>query len=191
VTLTIAPIAQLERPAVRDVAALFKSALADYYEHWPLSDSERLDTIVAQLSTPGAELSDAWAAIDQGGVLGAYSALEAERLGRAQVLASAELFRRLTSEARASVRNALRSYREKFAPPPAGSVYLARIAVNPGARRRGVGSRLLDDLVQRAASRPLSLHVHQQNAAARGLYRRHGFVEVETAASEYVLMRRD
>jgi ribosomal protein S18 acetylase RimI-like enzyme len=59
----------------------------------------------------------------------------------------------------------------------AGSPYLASIAVDPGARGRGVGSALLAFVEQRfrPAHRHLFLCVSSFNDRARRLYERQGF----------------
>jgi ribosomal-protein-alanine N-acetyltransferase len=62
----------------------------------------------------------------------------------------------------------------------AGELQINDIAVDPDARRRGIGGRLLDELLARArrggASRA-TLEVRPSNAAARELYARRGFFE--------------
>ncbi|HUR92500.1 MAG TPA: ribosomal protein S18-alanine N-acetyltransferase [Gemmatimonadaceae bacterium] len=55
------------------------------------------------------------------------------------------------------------------------------LAVPEDARRRGVGRALLDRLLHEAradGARTIYLEVRESNAAARGLYQSHGFVEV-------------
>ena len=59
-----------------------------------------------------------------------------------------------------------------------GSGHLGNLAVAPEMRRHGVGSALLDDLLERAREvgvRSLTLEVRVSNFAAQWLYRRHGF----------------
>jgi ribosomal protein S18 acetylase RimI-like enzyme len=80
---------------------------------------------------------------------------------------------------------------------PAGRLYVQRgdggirvmdIAVAPAYRGRGVGTRLLRELMEEAEStgRPLSAHVEMQNPALR-LYERLGFVPIEEHGA-YLLM---
>ncbi len=82
---------------------------------------------------------------------------------------------------------------------PVGRLYLARwvdehrivdIAIVPEHRGRGIGSRLLADILAEAdaAGKPVSIHVELQNPARR-LYDHLGFVPVEERGV-YVLMRR-
>jgi ribosomal-protein-alanine N-acetyltransferase len=55
------------------------------------------------------------------------------------------------------------------------------VGVIPAARRRGLAVRLLTALLEQArrlGARELFLEVREDNAAARALYRREGFVEV-------------
>jgi GNAT superfamily N-acetyltransferase len=53
----------------------------------------------------------------------------------------------------------------------------------PDARRRGIGTLLLDE-VRRHSPTGLSLHVFQQNAAARAFYAHHGFTVLDTTDGE-------
>ena len=82
---------------------------------------------------------------------------------------------------------------------PVGRLYLARwehehrivdVAILPEHRNRGIGSRLLADILAEAdaAGKPVSIHVELQNPARR-LYDRLGFRPVEERGV-YVLMRR-
>ncbi|MBI1340667.1 ribosomal-protein-alanine N-acetyltransferase [bacterium] len=63
------------------------------------------------------------------------------------------------------------------------------IAVDPGFRGRGVGRRLLDDLIDRArrlGARRVVLEVGAGNIPAIRLYRSLGFVEIARRAGYYV-----
>jgi ribosomal-protein-alanine N-acetyltransferase len=75
-----------------------------------------------------------------------------------------------------------------------------RIGVAAGWQRRGLGERLLEALVQRAAAAGharMMLEVAAPNAAALGLYRDAGFVEVARRPRYYrdgadaIVMKRD
>ncbi|GIG67486.1 GNAT family N-acetyltransferase [Phytomonospora endophytica] len=55
---------------------------------------------------------------------------------------------------------------------------LEHLYLRPDARRRGIGTLLLDE-VRRHSPAGLSLHVFQQNAEARAFYERHGFTVLE------------
>ncbi|GAA4812224.1 GNAT family N-acetyltransferase [Nocardioides caeni] len=65
-------------------------------------------------------------------------------------------------------------------------VELQRIGVDPGLRRSGLGSRLLEAVVDRAegAARVL-LEVREDNAAARAFYAAHDFAEVHRRPRYY------
>ena len=66
-----------------------------------------------------------------------------------------------------------------------GSYFLSALAVAPVWRRRGVAGRLLDWVEDRARTGGfdrITLHVWADNAAARRLYARHGYIDVEVAA---------
>lgn len=55
--------------------------------------------------------------------------------------------------------------------------WLMLIAVDPAARRAGVGRALLEQLVRHAGSMPVGLEVRASNAAAHALYTRCGFTQ--------------
>ncbi|WP_405722701.1 GNAT family N-acetyltransferase [Streptomyces sp. NBC_01537] len=60
-----------------------------------------------------------------------------------------------------------------------GAGLLDQLYLLPGARRRGIGTLLLDE-VRRHSPGGLSLHVFQANADARAFYERHGFTVTDT-----------
>ena len=74
------------------------------------------------------------------------------------------------------------------------------VAVAPGRRGQGLGDRLVDELLRRAADHgagSMMLEVRADNGPARGLYERHGFAEVAVRRRYYqpdgvdaVVMRR-
>lgn len=65
-------------------------------------------------------------------------------------------------------------------------VELQRIAVAPGHRRHGVAGRLLAEVVALAGpGERVLLEVREDNAPARALYARHGFVELARRARYY------
>lgn len=62
-----------------------------------------------------------------------------------------------------------------------GEWEIENIVVSGECLRRGIGSRLLRDLLRRAdkaAASAILLEVRESNVAARGLYEKHGFREV-------------
>lgn len=65
--------------------------------------------------------------------------------------------------------------------PAPGEGEITNLAVHPTARRRGLGGRILDALLQEATDRSLSrlaLEVRVSNAPAIALYRSRGFLTV-------------
>ena len=64
-------------------------------------------------------------------------------------------------------------------------VDLTRIAVAPGARRTGVGERLLASALEAVAGRTVLLEVAEGNEAAIGLYLRAGFGEISRRRGYY------
>jgi [ribosomal protein S18]-alanine N-acetyltransferase len=66
--------------------------------------------------------------------------------------------------------------------------HVTNLAVHPGHRREGVGSRLLDALARRAIERgspAWTLEVRASNVAAQELYRRFGFAPAGVRARYY------
>jgi ribosomal-protein-alanine N-acetyltransferase len=63
----------------------------------------------------------------------------------------------------------------------ADEVHLGNVAVSPEHRRRGVGQRLLDELIEagrRRRARLVTLEVRRSNRSAQLLYRKNGFYTV-------------
>ena len=70
----------------------------------------------------------------------------------------------------------------------AGEWEIENVVVDPGLRRQGIGSQLIESLVMKwkaSGGSALLLEVRESNAPARGLYERHGFSEVGRRASYY------
>jgi ribosomal protein S18 acetylase RimI-like enzyme len=57
-----------------------------------------------------------------------------------------------------------------------GTVDVERLVVSPAAHRRGVGTALVQAVLDRAGGRPAVVATGRANAPARGLYERLGFV---------------
>jgi ribosomal-protein-alanine N-acetyltransferase len=58
--------------------------------------------------------------------------------------------------------------------------HITTLAVDPGSRRRGLGTRLLSDMIdlaRRHAVNKVTLEVRERNEAAIAMYRKLGFVE--------------
>ncbi|HKK92390.1 MAG TPA: ribosomal protein S18-alanine N-acetyltransferase [Longimicrobiales bacterium] len=71
---------------------------------------------------------------------------------------------------------------------------LANIAVDEAWRRRGIGARLLDRVLERAKERgvkDLFLEVRQSNNVARDLYLRRGFTSIGMRRNYYDSPRED
>lgn len=60
-----------------------------------------------------------------------------------------------------------------------------RLAVLPGARRRGVGREVLGALLEHAGERSVLLEVEAGNSAARALYAAAGFTEIDRRPGYY------
>jgi ribosomal protein S18 acetylase RimI-like enzyme len=71
-------------------------------------------------------------------------------------------------------------------------IVLMDIALLPAYRNRGLGSQILQTLLDEAsaARRAVTLHVEANNPRARAWYERYGFVEV-SSSGVHTFMRRD
>ncbi len=72
--------------------------------------------------------------------------------------------------------------------------YISNVAVSPTARRQGIGSKLIEALLQRAEALELSfvtLEVRESNEPARKLYGKHGFQDVGRRKNYYDLPKED
>ena len=72
--------------------------------------------------------------------------------------------------------------------------YISNVAVSPEFRRRGLGDRLIDALLERADDLKLAfvtLEVRASNAPAIALYKKHGFVPVGQRKNYYDLPKED
>jgi [ribosomal protein S18]-alanine N-acetyltransferase len=84
---------------------------------------------------------------------------------------------------------------------PPHEAYVQTIAVAPEAQRKGLGTRLLVDLItqsRRRGCRHLDLEVRADNRVAIGLYERHGFESIgrrrayyQPSGTDAVVMRLD
>lgn len=66
-----------------------------------------------------------------------------------------------------------------------GYIYIVAFAVVVSRRDEGIGSRLLEGLVGKAAELPVRLHVQSNNVGARKLYSKFGFRQVEIVPNFY------
>jgi ribosomal protein S18 acetylase RimI-like enzyme len=113
------------------------------------------------------------------GALSSFPADDGDRLARRFVALTAP---RLPAWRWPALLRHLRAAEHVAPHPPPGTLYVDALAVDAGHRRRGVALRLLADAEARAAAaglRGVSLDTGLQNAPARALYARAGFVERE------------
>ena len=68
-------------------------------------------------------------------------------------------------------------------------LHLEKIYIYPDFQRRGLGTRVVSDVIARAANRPVTLRVLIVNPA-RALYERLGFVVTETTSEFHFMERR-
>jgi len=71
-------------------------------------------------------------------------------------------------------------------------IELAGIQLVPGHQSRGIGTRIITDLLAEAtdAGLPMTLSVEKDNPRARALYLRLGFVVTGETDTEFVMLRR-
>ncbi len=76
----------------------------------------------------------------------------------------------------------------------AEELHINNIAVHPGYRRRGIASRLLEEMLRRAKVASVSaayLEVRESNEAAKALYQRYGFKLIGRRRNYYDHPRED
>lgn len=109
------------------------------------------------------------------GVIVAFAAEEGDALARRFLSVSVP---RLPVWSWVGVLRHLHAAAEVMPVPPARSLYVDALAVEAGARRRGVATEMLEDaerLAQQRGLRGVALDTGLQNTGAQALYEAHGF----------------
>lgn len=121
------------------------------------------------------------AALEDGVLAGMFDALTGRELGAARLRAAMVLRKLGLLGAGSDVPERIKAAGGALWKVEAEDLYLARMAVAPAFRGRGLADTLMEALRTRAASegRRLLLEVAAENEPARRLYTRHGFRFVE------------
>ena len=118
-------------------------------------------------------------AIEGAGVVGVVIAAPGHEWRRRRAWTGLVMLRAGVARARALLRSG--ALLDRLTPAvPADSVYVASLAVAPGARGRGVGAALMASVeaaARRRGAARLALDVSRANAGGRAFYARLGFVE--------------
>lgn len=183
--------AALDGPTLDQAAAWLVAMDAEYYGLFDLPPT-RVEAILAGcLRDPSSEFGTAAVLLHEREAAGLLCAFPTEEMfgRRMQVL------RALLAAAPdpAAARRHLRDFDGAGRWLPPEGFYLAKLFLAPALRGSGCAGRLLDGFLEQARGlrRQPCLHVRRDNAVARSLYRRHGFVDAaDPAASSaaYVLM---
>ena len=179
-------------PALRAAAGWLREMDHDYYALFGLG-ADALDAVLrALLLQPDSEFGSAQMAMqddDAVGLVAAFPALEtfARRMQVLKAMLAA-------SPDPHGARARLRGFEGAGRLAPQDGWYLAKLAVAPSLRGRGIGGHLLARFVEQARfeGRTPCLHVRRDNDGALALYRRHGF-EIDpdpaSATRNYWLLR--
>jgi ribosomal protein S18 acetylase RimI-like enzyme len=187
VVLTLARAPELEPADLVTVADLLYDATPDFYDLLPGDRSARSAIVRQLIGRAGTDMADTTAARDHASVVGAYAGCKSEELKERQLASLAFIARSLTRSGWNSMKDAARSYSADLPDVPLNTWYLARIAVAPIARRRGIGARLLESAHRDAFGAPTALHVSRQNTKAIAFYQHAGFKEI-ASTDRFLLM---
>lgn len=187
------------RPVGDEDASRLAPVLAEWayragapYEDWRFGGADAALTVLRDwVLRPSSEIAAArWRICEvDGRPAGGVAFISGERLAaarRSDLVAMARL------PAVSAVRERLAATRDLFGTVVPEDLYLSRIAVDPERRARGLGRRLLQEVVTTAASEGHSrvrLDVAADNTAALGLYERAGFTLVSESVSEEAGLR--
>jgi ribosomal protein S18 acetylase RimI-like enzyme len=175
----VRPVGPADYPAA---ARFLHHSAADMYDRFSGGRERALRLLERSLARPGTASSAdvVWVAELDGRPAGAMAAFPVD-----EAVARSRAFLRLALRSLPPWRwpGALSLYRAggRAAPaPPAESLYVDALATDPGLRRRGVASALLDEAERQARRhglRAVTLDTTLNNAAARALYASAGFEE--------------
>lgn len=185
------PAVRPARPDDREAPGLLYLSAAPYYDVFAGSELRARRLLRAVYPRRGHTASHQVcqvAELDGGvvGVLAAFQASAADRLAR-RFLALA--VPRTPAYRWPLVLRHLRASSRMTPPPPPGSLYVDALAVDAGARRRGVAQALLeraDELAWECGARVVALDTGLENTDAQSLYEASGFerTAVHRAADE-------
>ena len=178
----MAPLVRPARKADRAAPRLLYLSAQPYYDAYTGSPERSLRMLEAIWTTGGHTASHQLCVVAEldGAVAGAMVAFPCEdgdALARRFLVAS---LRRLPVWHWPHVFRHLRAAAEVMPIPPAGSLYVDGLAVDPGFRRRGIATALLAAAEQRARRHGLagvSLDTGLANRDAQALYLANGFYE--------------
>ena len=157
------------------LATLIQEAAAGYYGVFALPYSELLEEIASQILAAGTELESIWVLREGDVPAGVAAAFDASSLAIRRQVSLARFLKRLPREDRRSCLARMQEYVAEIEPYSGDGLYLARVAVSPAYRKRGVASRLMKGLIAEIGGEKIALHVATDNAAAIALYRKLGF----------------
>ena len=186
------PVEDLEVERLAPVVARWAYAAGARYEDWRFGGRA---AAVAELEhwvrRPGSELAvRRWrVCFDEGRPVGGVSFLPGDDLVRAR---RADLLALAGRPDAAALRERLGAVRLLFAAVAPEDMYLSRIAVEPEHRGRGLGRRLVHEVVKAARSEGcprIRLDVDAENEAALALYDRLGFALRAEAVSDAAGLR--
>lgn len=190
-TPSFAPCRDLDAPSRLAAAALAVEALQEFYERLPFSHEGLLACVADEFVTEGSELGDAVAALQEGVVVGLFAGYPADAQAERQQQSVFHCLSRLDPDKLEQALAVLDEHRRSVPTVPAGSFYLARIAVASAQRGTGLAGKVLDAFHRAGAGHAgLSLHVRADNRRAIAFYRKNGFALAGTEGMNYQVMSR-
>jgi ribosomal protein S18 acetylase RimI-like enzyme len=182
--------------------AMEASASAPYTRFVYASAEQALSVSAALMDAEVGEFAPRYSliAVTGGEAIAMMSCLKAKDVRRARMQAAMVLKRQGLFRDYPNVVTRTRIASDALWQLSEGDFYLARIAVSPKERKRGLASAMLADLFDRAKAAGATrvvLEVDKSDEATRRLYGKHGFEEVgvrrvtnEERALEYIHLQR-
>jgi ribosomal protein S18 acetylase RimI-like enzyme len=151
------------------------AAVPQFYRLVPIETGALNRLLGNAIGSPGSEFANAFMAGTPHAPAGIVTSLATDQLQRAQQAGTIMLMRHIEGSNIARFRSAVADYTKTVEPIEGSGQYLSRVTVAPEARGRGVGHRLVEEIVRLADGGDLWLHVAADNEGAIRLYRSLGF----------------
>jgi ribosomal protein S18 acetylase RimI-like enzyme len=165
----------------RDEVLVWIHGAGNPYFDWLFGDFETAHSIIQKwTSRDSSEV--AWSRVQlmsgASGTVGGWVAMNGAELTAARKADTLAIMRDCSGALRQAVAGRLRLAAGLFAAPPPNSLYLSKFGISADSRGQGLGSRLLEALLNSARARGyerLCLDVSSDNQPALRIYERAGF----------------
>lgn len=188
----IVPATELEEREQREtIAELIHLSFAEFYTFFAEPGDYLFRNLAEQMTIVGSELGNTYAALDGDTPLGAFSWYPAAENATRQMVSLKTLMK--ISGQPATLMPRLRDFSSTVPVQGMEGAYLSRIAVHPRARRRGIGSLLLEAFERQAVADGFThacLHVRKDNDSGRKFYEQLGYGSICPSSADYCIMKK-